>query len=71
MASTLVSGTSLYLLIGAVVAPLFASLVGHLDPAARGAYGFRLLILPGAALLWPVVLVLALRAIRRPNAGAP
>jgi hypothetical protein len=71
MASTVVSGVSLYLLIGAVVALLFASLVGRIDPAARGVYGFRLLLLPGAALLWPVVIVLTLRAVQRSKAGAP
>ncbi len=26
------------------------------DPAARGAYGFRPLLLPGLILLWPLVL---------------
>ena len=28
----------------------------HLDPAAAGAYAFRPLLLPGLALLWPLVL---------------
>ncbi|HBY62213.1 MAG TPA: hypothetical protein DEH78_20525 [Solibacterales bacterium] len=34
-----------------------------IDPAARGAsLGFRLLILPGSAALWPLLLVRWLRA---------
>ena len=28
----------------------------RVDPAARGAYAFRPLLLPGLALLWPLVL---------------
>ena len=47
-----------YLALGAVFAPAFA-LAGaqRIDPAARGAtWGFRVLILPGAAALWPLLL---------------
>ncbi|MCU0888066.1 MAG: hypothetical protein MUC64_08605 [Rubritepida sp.] len=29
--------------------------VERFDPAARGAYAFRILLLPGLALLWPYV----------------
>jgi hypothetical protein len=37
--------------------------VGRLDEAARGApLGFRLLILPGAVALWPLIAVRWLRA---------
>jgi hypothetical protein len=40
--------------------------VGRVDSAARGApLLFRLLILPGAALLWPVMASLWLHACRR------
>ncbi len=30
--------------------------IDRIDPAARGAIAFRPLLLPGAALLWPLVL---------------
>jgi len=30
--------------------------VQRIDPAARGAYAFRPMLLPGVALLWPFVL---------------
>ena len=43
--------------IGLAVAVAFI-LVGidRIDPAARGALAFRPLLIPGAALLWPLVL---------------
>lgn len=61
-AKLVVAAAALYLLIGAVFSVPFAfGWAGRLDPAARsGSTGFRLLILPGAALLWPL-LVLRLR----------
>jgi hypothetical protein len=41
--------------------------VARLDPAARGAsWGFRVLILPGAAALWPLLLRRWLRGDRTP-----
>lgn len=48
----------LYLLAGLVFALLFAfRWVGLGDPAAgKGTWGFRLLIIPGAAALWPLLL---------------
>ncbi len=45
-----------YLATGAVVALAFLALGMRSDPAARGAYAFRLLILPGLILLWPLVI---------------
>jgi hypothetical protein len=46
-----------YALIGAIVAFAFILWgVDRVDPAARHAIAFRPLLLPGAALLWPVVL---------------
>lgn len=58
-----------YLALGSVFALWFAWRgAGRLDPAARGgSMGFRLLVLPGAALLWPVLL----RAIRAGGAAPP
>ena len=49
---------AIYLAIGAVFAPLFAFLgVKRIDPSASpGTLGFRLLIMPGAMLLWPWLL---------------
>ncbi len=47
-----------YLLAGALVALAFVLVgVDRLDPAARRAIAFRPLLLPGATLLWPVILV--------------
>jgi hypothetical protein len=59
-----------YLAIGAMVALAFvAAGIGRVDPAARGAgWTFRLLILPGAAALWPLIAAKWARALRR---GAP
>ena len=52
-----------YLAIGLAFAlPFVIRWVGRVDPAARsGTIGFRLLIIPGSALLWPL---LAARLIR-------
>ena len=48
-----------YLAVGALFAvPFAARWAGRLDPAAQGgSWGFRLLILPGATLLWPLLMV--------------
>jgi hypothetical protein len=45
--------------IGAAFAAAFAAWgAGRIDPVARhGTWGFRLLILPGAVALWPLLLV--------------
>ena len=47
-----------YAVVGLLLAvPFVFSWVKRVDPvAAEGTWGFRLLILPGAAALWPVVL---------------
>jgi hypothetical protein len=59
----LVAVVTLYLEVGALVALGFTLLVGRLDQAARGAFTFRPLLLPGAAMLWPLVLVRTVRAL--------
>src|SRR3990172_6038883 len=48
---------SAYLLAGLIFAIPFVLVgAGRIDPAARhGTWGFRLLILPGAAALWPLL----------------
>lgn len=55
-----------YAAIGAVFALAFAWRgAGRLEPVAReGTFGFRVLILPGAATLWPYLLLRWLRARR-------
>jgi|AP12_2_1047962.scaffolds.fasta_scaffold148540_2 hypothetical protein len=57
-----------YLLLGALFALPFAfRWVNRLDPvAARGTLGFRLLILPGSVLLWPILLRRVLRGVAAP-----
>ncbi|MDX2116424.1 MAG: hypothetical protein SFZ24_12510 [Planctomycetota bacterium] len=53
-----------YLAIGALIAlPLAFRGVNRLDPAARGSgLAFRLVIIPGLAAFWPIVLARWLRA---------
>jgi hypothetical protein len=54
-----------YLRIGAGVAIVFALIVGRVEPSAKGSsILFRLLIVPGATLLWPLIVVRTLRALR-------
>lgn len=69
IATWLVRLVGLYLLLGGAFALVFASRwAGRLDPvASHGTWGFRLLILPGAALLWPVLL----RRVLRGRGGPP
>lgn len=57
IALVLIAGTQLWLGIGAVVAVAFL-LVGmdRVEPNARDGYVFRVLIIPGLCLLWPIVL---------------
>ena len=58
LARFVVALLSSYLAIGLLFAVPFVLFgVERIDPAARGAtWGFRLLILPGAAALWPLLL---------------
>jgi hypothetical protein len=64
VATWIVRAAGLYLLAGALFALPFAwRWAGRLDPVARhGTPGFRLLLLPGAILLWPLLLVRVLRS---------
>ena len=53
-----------YLRIGAGVALLFALFVSRVVPSAKGgSILFRLVMLPGAALLWPLVVVRTIAAL--------
>jgi hypothetical protein len=65
MAHTIVSGIGLYVIAGVNVALVIIPLLGRIDPAARSAYGFRLLVAPGVILLWPLVIWLTLRTCKR------
>ncbi|KZK75536.1 hypothetical protein PsW64_05444 [Pseudovibrio sp. W64] len=48
----------IYCVIGLVVALAFISFgLGRVELAARGAFLFRLQIIPGLILLWPIVIV--------------
>ncbi|HEY2013460.1 MAG TPA: hypothetical protein VGH38_08165 [Bryobacteraceae bacterium] len=53
-----------YGLAGAVFAAAFVTLgIGKVDPvAAHAPVGFRLIVMPGAAALWPLLLVRWIRA---------
>lgn len=70
-----VRGALAYLALGAVLAPAIAFRgVNRFDPAAAHAgWAFRLLILPGAAAMWPLLMSRWVRSGRRPagsDAGA-
>ena len=64
MISLLTTVFVIYLAIGVVFALPFSFVwVGRVDPsAATGTLGFRLLCIPGAALLWPLLLMKMRRA---------
>ena len=57
-----------YLLCGLVfAAPFVLAGVGRIDPhAAHGTWGFRLLIMPGTILLWPLLAQRWLRGVHEP-----
>ncbi len=58
MIETLLLALALYLVLGALFASWFCVAgVQRIDAHAReGSWGFRLLIWPGAAMLWPLLL---------------
>jgi hypothetical protein len=64
LATWIVRLAGVYLLVGALFAlPFACRWAARLDPAAaQGTGGFRLLVLPGAILLWPLLLVRVLRS---------
>jgi hypothetical protein len=68
IARLLVSFAGGYLAVGVVFAVGFVTRgVQRLDPQARdGTWGFRLLLLPGATLLWPLLLARWRRGDRTP-----
>lgn len=55
-AQGLIHAAQVYGVIGAVIAAVFLIVgIDRIDPAARGTYTFRPLLVPGLVLLWPVV----------------
>ena len=68
----MVLALELYALVGAAFAPFFAWRgAARLDPTAHdGTWGFRLLLLPGALALWPILLVSWWRASWEPGRSA-
>ncbi len=71
LARFLLAAAAAYLAAGACFAIPFAlRWVGRTDPAARdGSPGFRLLLLPGATLLWPLLALRLNRSRSAPAAG--
>jgi hypothetical protein len=58
MAAAIVECVTIWLAIGAVIGVAFLFLgIDRVDPAARGSFAFRPLLLPGLTLLWPFVVV--------------
>lgn len=58
MAATIVQCVTIWLAVGVIVGVAFLFLgIDRVDPAARGSYAFRPLLLPGLVLLWPFVAV--------------
>lgn len=68
LAGALVVGAQAYLVLGALFGVVFvAGLVSRVDPAATGSsLAFRITILPGCVLLWPLLLARVLRGRTRP-----
>lgn len=68
---TIVTALEWYLRIGAGVAIVFALIVGRVVPSATGgSILFRVLMLPGATLLWPLIVVRTVRALLSPGPKA-
>ncbi|MFK7870568.1 MAG: hypothetical protein AB8B58_15175 [Roseobacter sp.] len=56
-AATFLSLLSIWAMIGAGVAVLFLTIgIDRIDEDARGAYVFRVLLIPGILVIWPLVL---------------
>ena len=58
VAESIILIAQIYCVIGLVVALAFITIgLGRIELAARGAFLFRLQIIPGLILLWPIVIV--------------
>jgi hypothetical protein len=68
-AQGLILAAQVYGAIGAVIAAVFLVVgIDRIDPAARGTYTFRPLLVPGLVVLWPMVIV-RWRALERPESN--
>jgi hypothetical protein len=57
LAALIVEAAKWYGIAGLVAAAAFLIFgIGRIDPAARGVFAFRPLLIPGVVLLWPFVL---------------
>ena len=67
VAGWIVDALAAYGVAGAVFAAAFVTVgIQRVDPAAEHApLGFRLIVMPGAAALWPLLLVRWVRAVSR------
>lgn len=67
-AEFIVTTVELYLACGAAFATVFLwRWVGVLDPAAaHGTLGFRVLVFPGVAMLWPIFAIRLVQGMREP-----
>jgi hypothetical protein len=72
-ASAAVLGLTVYVALGVAFGlPFVVWGVKHIDPAASGGtWGFRLLILPGCAALWPLLLLRLVRGAAPPEEKSP
>src|SRR5215831_18449906 len=68
IAASLLMLSGVYLICGLVFSIPFALIgTGKIDPhAAHGSWGFRLLIIPGAILLWPLLSLRWVKGIHQP-----
>lgn len=68
VAAALIAFVQGYLMLGGLFAvPFVLYLVNRVDDGARGStWGFRLMVAPGAALLWPLLLSRLVRGRRKP-----
>jgi len=69
IAAVILVAFGVYLACGFLFAVPFAFFgVGRIDPhASHGSWGFRLLIIPGAAALWPILLLRWIKGIQPPE----
>jgi hypothetical protein len=68
IAALIVSMVQTYLILGLLFAASFVLfLANRIDPSAKGStWGFRVLVIPGVALLWPLLLIRLLRGQQQP-----
>jgi hypothetical protein len=71
MIDAIVTGLWAYCGAGFVVALIFVLYgIDRIDPAAKGAYAVRPLLMPGAVILWPLVMVRWIQLARQKGDGS-